>query len=154
MSIIDPGFATFLLCFVQRCFYKCQDLYCNALRCITKEYCHKQGVSNLYFWCFFYYTSHEANSESLPKVPSTRIFLQLEKTRFSKYMEWWLALQCFWLISLVIFVNTGDFFRPAPSRFPPLLSMFHWTLDSIRFSLIRSNNFKRWLKQYPGTGSE
>ena len=82
-------------------------------------------------------SSHEANAESLLKVPSARIFFQLEKTRFSKYMEWWLALQCFWLISLVIFVNAGDFFRPAPSRFPPLLSMFHWTLDWIRFSQTR-----------------
>ena len=34
-----------------------------------------------------------------------------------------MALQCFWLISLVIFFNASNFFRPAPSRFPPLLSM-------------------------------
>lgn len=57
MSIIDPGFATLLLYFVQRCFYKAQDLYCNALRCVTKEYCHKQGVSNLYFYVLLLYKS-------------------------------------------------------------------------------------------------
>ena len=72
---------------------------------------------------------HDANFESSTKIPSARTFRQVEKTRFSKYIYWRFAFQCFWLISCVSLAEAGDFFRPAPSRFPPLLFMLFWRRD-------------------------
>ena len=56
-------------------------------------------------------------------------FLRTDLSRFSKYIYWWFAFQCFLLISRVILAKPGDFFRPAPSRFPPPLFMFFWRRD-------------------------
>ena len=50
--------------------------------------------------------------------------------RFFKYIKRLFARQCYWFISFVILcmVNEGDFSRPAPTRFSPLLFMFLWIL--------------------------
>ena len=44
--------------------------------------------------------------------------------------------QCYWFISLVILVNEGDFSRPAPTRFSPLLFMFLWILFLTKYDKI------------------
>ena len=43
---------------------------------------------------------------------------------------------CYWFISLVILVNEGDFSRPAPTRFSPLLFMFLWILFLTKYDKI------------------
>ena len=101
MSMIDPGFATFLLYFVQRCFYKPQDLYCNALRCITKEYCHKQGVSNLYFWCGFIIQVMKRTPNRCQRFPLHESFSNLRKLDFPNIWNGgWLSSVSVWSPSL------------------------------------------------------
>ena len=114
-----------------------QEIFRTFLSSINIEHCPKYIKKN---WHWSLLTSsfgatnrtaicHDAKFESFTKVPSARTFRQVEKTRFSKYIYWWFAFQCFWLISRVILAKAGDFFRPAPSRFPPLLFMFFWRRD-------------------------